>query len=101
MSDNLFLGCRLLKSVVVPEGVTGIGEMAFSYCDALESVYIPESAVYFGEMVFAHSRALKSLVFADPRGWSTAGENIPEHILSDPEQAALYAKESVYEWIKQ
>ena len=36
------MGVKSLESVVIPEGVTEIGEMAFFWCKNLEGVVIPE-----------------------------------------------------------
>lgn len=41
-----------LKSVVIEQGITGIGSRDFSYCDDLETVFIPESVITIGENAF-------------------------------------------------
>ncbi|MDE5581118.1 MAG: leucine-rich repeat domain-containing protein [Treponemataceae bacterium] len=48
-----------LSEVVIPDGVTAIGEFAFSNCDSLERVQIPESVKEIGECAFfsGHSYA--------------------------------------------
>ena len=40
---------RRVKSAVIAEGVTSIGDSAFSYCTSLTSVTIPDSVTSIGE----------------------------------------------------
>ncbi len=42
----------LIKTVVIEEGVTSIGNFAFRYCENLTSITIPESVVRIGDFVF-------------------------------------------------
>ena len=42
IGDGAFYDCTLLESVVIPKGVTEIGDGAFKYCTSLESIVIPE-----------------------------------------------------------
>ena len=52
-----------VRSVVVPEGVTAIGEGAFSGYGTLEHVELPDSLTTIGNGAFSHSTALKSIHF--------------------------------------
>ncbi|MCD8023534.1 MAG: leucine-rich repeat protein [Lachnospiraceae bacterium] len=45
---------------VIPEGVTGIGDYAFSGCDGLTSVTIPDCVVDIGEFAFYYCMNLKT-----------------------------------------
>ena len=47
-----FEGCSSLSGVVMPQGVTEIGESAFSGCTGLSSVVIPGSVTAIGEDAF-------------------------------------------------
>ena len=49
---NAFYFCDSLESVVIPEGITSIGEKAFYSSRTLSSVIIPESVVSIGSMAF-------------------------------------------------
>ena len=59
--------------VVIPDGVTTIGEAAFECCDWLESVEIPESVTAIGYAAFAGCWSLTSIEI--PRGVTTIGNS--------------------------
>ena len=50
-----------IRSVVLPEGVTEIGESAFLSIQTLESVMLPDSLRRIGQGAFCECRALKSI----------------------------------------
>lgn len=71
IGDHAFAECRELKSVVLPEGLTGIGESAFEMADeehtdkdgdkrGLTAVTLPKSLTCIGEYAFSKT-ALKSV----------------------------------------
>lgn len=41
IGESAFSGCRSLKSIEIPDGVTIIGENAFADCESLNSIMIP------------------------------------------------------------
>lgn len=47
-TDNLYLNGELVTKLIIPEGVTDIGDYAFSGCDFLTNVSIPNSVVSIG-----------------------------------------------------
>ena len=55
-----------VKNVVIPEGVTAIGEMVFNYAVSLKSVVIPDSVREFGEGAFWGCSALEDVTI--PKG---------------------------------
>ena len=57
-----FYECTSLTSVVIPEGVTEIGNSAFEGCTSLISVAIPESVTEIGNSAFCECTALTSVV---------------------------------------
>lgn len=58
---NAFERCWKLTSLVIPEGVTEIGDFAFSGCVALKSVKFPDSLHKFGMNAFFGCIALSSI----------------------------------------
>lgn len=52
-----------IKSVTIEEGVTTIGEYAFSFCSVLSSVTIPNSVTEIGKSAFYQCAALTSVTF--------------------------------------
>ena len=47
--------CSQVKTVVVEDGVTSVGDYAFEQCKALTSVTIPDSVTSIGDYAFIHS----------------------------------------------
>ena len=43
-----------LTSVIIPDGITEIGDWAFSYCTGLMSVIIPDSVTKIGNGAFSN-----------------------------------------------
>ena len=58
-SQTLIAGC---KNTIIPNGVTTIGEHAFSGCDGLTSVTIPNSVTSIGKGAFYGCNGLKTIV---------------------------------------
>ena len=54
-----------VKSVVIADGVTSIGEYAFFYCESLTSVTIPDSVTSIGEYAFYYCKSLTSMTIPD------------------------------------
>jgi len=62
-----FTGCGNLASVTLPGSVASIGENAFSYCSSLQNLAIPDSVTSIGDFAFYHCSILNSV-------------NIPENV---------------------
>ena len=64
MSDSHTLyinGAKLEGDLIIPDGVTRVGEYAFSECTGLASVIIPDSVTSIGDRVFARCTRLTSV----------------------------------------
>lgn len=64
IGDGAFSSCKFLTSVSIPDSVTSIGYWAFSSCDSLTSVTIPNSVTSIGDGAFS---ACDSLTLTVPR----------------------------------
>ena len=58
IGDYAFYGCSSLMSITIPGSVTSIGEAAFSGCSGLTSVTIPESLTSIGYDAFCGCTSL-------------------------------------------
>lgn len=52
IGDDAFNGCESVTSVIIPESLTKIGDNAFSGCKSLLLIMIPENVTKFGDDVF-------------------------------------------------
>jgi hypothetical protein len=96
IGNYAFYNCDLLKSVVIPEGVTYIGYDAFAYSE-IESVVIPEGVTDIDYSAFESCTSLKSITIPDSvtylAGWSfgycyslteiTIGKGVTDFYFSD------------------
>ncbi len=63
-----------IKSLVIGNGVTGIGASAFEYCSSLESVSIPSSVTYIADYAFYECSSLTSVTI--PAGVTSIGDDV-------------------------
>ena len=68
-----FWKCKRLTSVTVSESVTHIGDHAFSDCESLTSVIIPESVSHIGDGAFNGCKSLTNVVI--PQGVTYIGDS--------------------------
>ena len=61
IGEEAFRCCEALASVSIPKGVTEIGESAFCWCFGLQSVAIPDSVTRIGYGAFEGCMALASI----------------------------------------
>ena len=54
-----------ISEAVIPDGVTHIGNLAFSWCRALQSIDIPDSITHIGDRAFHWCEALQSIEVAE------------------------------------
>ena len=60
--DCAFWCCDSLSSLVIPDGVTSVGNRAFWCCSSLGSLILPDSVISIGESPFWCCKSLKRLV---------------------------------------
>ncbi len=65
IGERAFENCAGLKEIVIPRGVKNIGSYAFGGCTALESATIPEGLEGFGYSSFEGCSALKSMIIPE------------------------------------
>lgn len=61
IGQYMFYNCSKLESVTVPNGVTSIGASAFSGCNSLSSIVIPEGVTTIGRRAFYNCTGLTSV----------------------------------------
>lgn len=61
IGDCAFFGCENLTSIVLPDSITKIGEYAFYGCEKLTSIIIPNSVVEIGQAAFECCKSLKTI----------------------------------------
>lgn len=64
IKDRSFSNLKLVKEVIIPEGVMEIGEYAFSF-SSVERVVIPSTVKKVGEGVFSFCNNLKEVIIND------------------------------------
>ena len=69
-TNTLIAGC---KNTIIPEGVTSIGNYAFSRCSDLTSISIPEGVTSIGDCAFFNCSGLTSISI--PEGVTSIGED--------------------------
>ena len=73
-AHHLYLNGDEVTDLVIPEGVTSIGDYAFDYCTALTSVTIPEGITTIGTYAFRGCENLTCVTI--PSSLSTLGDNV-------------------------
>lgn len=73
IGDAAFGGCSSLRSVEIPDGVTVIGDYAFGGCSELTSVNIPEGVKLIGSVAFFSCKKLAPMTI--PESVSVIGEH--------------------------
>ena len=70
-AENLYLNGNLVTELTIPDGVSSIGNYAFSYCRGLTSVTIPDSVSSIGKYAFWDCRGLTTVYYAGTEAeWS-------------------------------
>ena len=85
-----FWDCSGLTSVTIPDGVTSIGGDAFSGCAALTSVTIPGSVTNVGQYAFYNCSSLTDIYYG---GYGTDWQKLN---VSIPTSATVHFKDNIY-----
>ena len=64
-AHNLYLNNELVTELVIPDGVTSIGERAFWGCSGLTSITIPNSVTRIGDYAFYNCYGLTSVTIGN------------------------------------
>lgn len=64
-TQNLYVNGVLVKDLIIPDGVTSIGDWAFSGCSNLTSVVIPDSVTSIGDWAFSNCTSLTSVTIGN------------------------------------
>ena len=72
-AKKLYLQGTLVSNLIIPEGVTSIGTLAFYECDSLTSITIPDSVTSIGKNAFYQCESLESIVIGN--GVTSIGES--------------------------
>lgn len=73
IGECAFSYCESLESITIPDSVTCISNEVFYYCESLQSITIPNSVKYIGLGVFSYCYSLKSIII--PNNVTSIGEN--------------------------
>ena len=65
IGDSAFSDCKSLASITIPDSVTSIGDSAFSGCSSLTSITIPDSVTSIGSDAFSGCSSLTSVTIPD------------------------------------
>lgn len=65
IGDDAFNTCRTLSSVTIPDSTKKIGSRSFSHCLSLTSVVIPNSVIEIGEAAFYNCTCLAKITIPD------------------------------------
>ena len=61
IGERAFYECDKVTSVVIPSGVVSIGRQAFMYCSMLSSITIPDSLTHIGDQAFFDCKKLDNI----------------------------------------
>lgn len=61
IGERAFSGFKALETVIMPEGVTELGKYAFSGCSALRNIRLPDSLNTIGQSAFSSNTILKHI----------------------------------------
>ena len=76
IGEMAFMGCKNLKSIIIPEGVEWISNHAFAGCSGLKSITMPDSITSISDAAFVGCSGLKSITM--PKGVTSIAASVFE-----------------------
>ena len=73
-AHNLYLNGELVTNLVIPDGVTSIGNYAFLDCSSLTAITIPEGVTSIGDYAFRDCSSLTAITFPENSQLTSIGE---------------------------
>lgn len=61
LGEGVFKGCKSLKQISLPNGITSLPKQAFAGCSGLESITLPNNLTEIGQEAFIWTLSLKSI----------------------------------------
>ena len=91
IGNYAFYGCEILTSVTIPKSVIRIGDYAFHFCQRLTSVNIPGGVRSIGENAFSYCESLTSVTIPNSVEYigDSAFEQCDLRQITIPESVAL------------
>lgn len=70
------LKVKMIKKVVIEEGITGIENDIFNQCDNLKSIEIPSTVFYIGDKAFHYIYGLEEIKISESNTNFSSGNGI-------------------------
>ena len=64
-NKQLYLKNKRITNLIIPDGVTSIGDCAFRFCTSLTSITIPDGVTFIGDSTFYGCKGLTSITIPD------------------------------------
>lgn len=90
IEKKAFDGCTSLKSIIIPDGVTSIGELAFGHCESLISAKIGDGVKRLAGGTFYGCSSLKSVILSNNLNWIDNGIEVLDEDTSECEYYGVF-----------
>lgn len=97
---NLAFGYTKMRNIVIPEGVTALGDSAIFNCSELQNIYIPTTLINYGRYAIDKNISLKKVYNMNPEVVDLSGNDMFTDLWL-PSDATLYVPASSVEAYKQ
>ena len=81
IGDFAFSGCSSMTSITIPDSVKSIGDSAFEWCTGLTSIEIPEGVTSIGEFVFFSCHKLTEVFLENGSKLTSGNLGVDESII--------------------